>query len=128
MHNNILSITMIKHFAHQNLRTDMSTELERALLNYNSRFTRKKVVVERRLRYNTDTGEIIDWCHVDKTTEWTEPYIIIDNETNVYPIRQRIKDGKLTDIDTAIHVYWQATPAETLDNNPYFCVKELDDV
>ena len=56
------------------------------------------------------------------------PYIIIDNETNVYPIRQRIKDGKLTDIDTAIHVYWQETQAETLDNNPYFCVKELDDV
>ena len=106
----------------------MSTELERALLNHNSRFTRKKVVIERRLRYNNDTGEIIDWCHVDKETEWTDSYIIISDDTLIYPLRQRVRDEKIVDIDTAIHVYWQETPAETLDNNPYFCVKELDDV
>ena len=106
----------------------MSTELKRALLNHNSRFTRKKVVIERRLRYNTDTGEIIDWCHVDKETKWSDSYIIISDDTLIYPLRQRVRDEKIVDIDTAIHVYWQATPAKTLDNNPYFCGKELDDV
>ena len=106
----------------------MSTELERALLNHTSRFTnaRKKIEIERRLRYNNDTGEIIDYCHVDKTNVWDEPYIIIQDDTQVYPIRQRVREGKLVDIDTAVHVYWQATPAETISNNPYFCKRELE--
>ena len=125
MHNNILSITTIKHFAHQSLRKDMSTELERALINSKSGSTRKKIVNERRLRYNTDTGEIIDWCHVDRETAWTDPYIVISDDTLVYPIRQRVKDGKIVDIDTAIHVYWQSTPAKIIKNNPYFCEREL---
>jgi hypothetical protein len=101
----------------------MSIELEQALINTTKR---KKVVNERRLRYNSDTGEVIDYCHVDKTDVWGEPYIIIQDDTQVYPIRQRVREGKLVDIDTAIHVYWQATPAETIINNPYFCKRELE--
>ena len=101
----------------------MSKELEQALINITKR---KKVVNERRLRYNSDTGEVIDYCHVDQTIEWNEPYILIHDDQLVYPIRQRVQDGKLADIDTAIHVYWQETPAETLNNNPYFCERELE--
>lgn len=100
----------------------MSTELEQALRNA----PRKRIEIERRLRYNIDTGEIIDWCHVNKDETWPDPYIVIQDETLVYPVRQRVRDGKIVDIDTAIHVYWQATPALTLENNPYFCIKELD--
>ena len=101
----------------------MSTELEQLIAKKLQK--RTKIELEVRLRYNKETGEIINWCHVDKTDVWEEPYIIIQDDTQVYPIRQRVREGKLVDIDTAIHVYWQVTPAITLKNNPYFCIKEI---
>ena len=100
----------------------MSTEFEQSLSNLKPR---RKIELEVRLRYNNDTGEIIDWRHVDRTEDWQEPYIVISDDTQVHPLRQRVKAGKIVDIDTSIHVYWQATPAETIRTNPYFCKREL---
>jgi len=107
----------------------MSKQLERLLIERNSKFNnpRKKVVFERRLRYNDNTGEIIDWCHVTSDTPpWDEPYIIIQDDTLVYPIRQRVEQGIIVDIDTAIYIFWNSIPAVTLENNPYFCERELE--
>ena len=101
----------------------MSTELEQLIAKKLQK--RTKIELEVRLRYNKETGEIINWCHVNKAEHWTEDYIVISEDTLVYPVRQRVQDGKIVDIDTAIHVYWQVTPAITLKNNPYFCIKEI---
>jgi len=102
----------------------MSTELKKLIVELLG--NRTKVELEVRLRYNKETGEIINYCHVNKAEHWTEDYIVISEDTLVYPIRQRVQDGKIVDIDTAVHVYWQATPAITLKNNPYFCIKEIE--
>lgn len=107
----------------------MSTDLEQALRNFNSNFhnPRKKIELEVRLSYNKDTGQIITKQHVNKLEVWEDAYIVIDDETEIRPARQRVIDGKLVEIDTAIHVYWQATPAEIINNNPYFCKREIDE-
>jgi hypothetical protein len=102
----------------------MSTELKKLIVELLG--NRTKVELEVRLRYNKETGEIINYCHVNKAEHWTEDYIVISEDTLVYPIRQRVQDGKIVDIDTAVHVYWQAKPAITLKNNPYFCIKEIE--
>jgi len=106
----------------------MSTEFEKALLELNSKFhnPRRKVELEVRLRYNKDTGEPLDKQHVNKLEVWEDAYIVVDDETEIRPASQRVIDGKLVKIDTATHVYWEATPAETLNNNPYFCIRETD--
>jgi len=102
----------------------MSTELEQALLNLNN--PRKKIELEVRLRYNKDTGEVIDKQHVNKLEAWEDAYIVIADETEIRPDKMRVVDGKLVKIDTSIHVYWTATPAEIANNNPYFCKREID--
>jgi len=101
-------------------------ELTRALAAFN----KTKIALERRLPYNEDTGEF-DTSRADTVTVdtiWTEPYIIIDKSFHASSVNHRIIDGKLAKIETAQNIYWKKTPAQTLENNPFFCIKELDDV
>lgn len=93
-------------------------------------FKKTKIAVERRLPYNKDTGKFdtsrADTVTVDTT--WTEPYVIIDKNFNASSVDHRIIDGKLVKIETAQNIYWKKTPAQTLENNPFFCIKEINDV
>ena len=104
----------------------MSTEFFNALRELPPR---KKVAREYRLRYNIDTGEfnLEDRVFVPVNDIWDEHYIVVNEDTLLYPGRQRIKNGKIVEIDTSIHVYWRVTPADTLHNNPYYCIGEKND-
>lgn len=103
----------------------MSTELEKALLSFAS--TRKKIEVEVRVRYNTETGEIIDHSSINKEEKWEDPYIVIDKNYIVHPKLDYVKDGKIKRRkNEGIAIYWQSTPAETLNNNPWFCKRQLE--
>tara|TARA_B110000211_G_C13714360_1_gene393178 strand:- start:247 stop:570 length:324 start_codon:yes stop_codon:yes gene_type:complete len=104
----------------------MSKQLEQLLIERNSDPV-KKVAIERRLRYNDSTGKIIDWSHVNATTVWDEPYLVIQDDTLVYPIRQKVEQGVIVDVDTTIYVYWRSTPAVTLENNPYFVIESYNE-
>ena len=104
----------------------MSTEFFKALKETPPR---EKIAREYRLRYNIDTGEfnLEDREQVPVNDIWDEHYIVVNEDTLLYPGRQRIKNGKIVEIDTSIHVYWRATPADTLHNNPYYCIGEKND-
>ena len=104
----------------------MSKQLEQLLIERNSDPV-KKVAIERRLRYNDSTGKIIDWSHVNATTVWDEPYLVIQDDTLVYPIRQKVEQGVIVDVDTTIYVYWRSAPAVTLENNPYFVIESYNE-
>ena len=86
---------------------------------------------ERRLKYNIETGEYriedADTVHVDEV--WDENYMVISQDTALpSPVIHRIIDGKITWIDTSISTFWHETPqAEVLENNPYFCIRELEE-
>ena len=90
----------------------MSTEFFKALKELPPR---EKIAREYRLRYNIDTGEfnLEDRVLVPVNDIWDEHYIVVSEDTLLYPGRQRIKNGKIVEIDTSIHVYWRATPADT---------------
>ena len=86
---------------------------------------------ERRLKYNVETGEykIEDANTVPVNEVWEEDYIIISQDTALHnTIDHRIIDGKITWIDTSVQTHWQdPPPALVLENNPYFCIRELPD-
>ena len=100
-------------------------ELAKAL----AEFSKDKIDTERRLPYNIDTGKfsIGDADTVTIDTVWDHPYIIIDKNCSISAVNNRIIDGNITKIDTAMNVYWSATPAEIQENNPFFCKREIDD-
>lgn len=100
-------------------------ELAKAL----AEFSKDKIDTERRLPYNIETGEfnISDADTVTVDTVWDDPYIIIDKNCSISEANSRIIDGVITKIDTAKNVYWSSTPAETQENNPFFCKREIND-
>jgi len=90
-----------------------------------------KIETEFRLKYNTETGEYrtedADTVRVEDV--WDEAYVILPKGTVLLsPVDHRIIDGKITWIDTSISTFWHETPqAEVLENNPYFCIRELEE-
>lgn len=90
-----------------------------------------KVETEYRLKYNTETGEYRteDACTVPVEEVWEEDYVVLPYGAPLHsPENHRVIDGKITWIDTSISTFWDETPeAEVLENNPYFCIKEIDD-
>ena len=97
-----------------------------ASVNFNT-----KVESEYRLKYNTETGEYRteDACTVPVEEVWEEDYIVLPYGAPLRsPKDHRIIDGKITWIDTSISTFWDETPeADILENNPYFCIKEIND-
>ena len=89
------------------------------------------IPIERRLKYNIETGEYRteDACTVPVEEVWEEDYIVLPYGAPLRsPVDHRVIDGKITWIDTSISTFWDETPeAEVLENNPYFCIKEIDD-
>lgn len=89
------------------------------------------IPIERRLKYNIETGEyrIEDANTVPVDEVWDENYMIISQDTDLpSPVIHRIIDGKVTWIDTSTGSTWHnAPPADVLENNPYFCIKELEE-
>ena len=53
--------------------------------------------------------------------------IVIDKSYSVSDVNHRVHDGVVVRIETANHNYWTSTPAETLEDNPFFCIKEIED-
>lgn len=97
-----------------------------ASVNFNT-----KVESEYRLKYNTETGEYRteDACTVPVEEVWEEDYVVLPYGAPLRsPVDHRVIDGKITWIDTSISTFWDETPeAEVLENNPYFCIKEIND-
>ena len=97
-----------------------------ASVNFNT-----KVESEYRLKYNTETGEYRteDACTVPVEEVWEEDYVVLPYGAPLRsPVDHRVIDGKITWIDTSISTFLEETPeAEVLENNPYFCIKEIDD-
>ena len=97
-----------------------------ASVNFNT-----KVESEYRLKYNTETGEYRteDACTVPVEEVWEEDYVVLPFGAPLRsPVDHRVIDGKITWIDTSISTFWDETPeAEVLENNPYFCIKEIND-
>ena len=97
-----------------------------ASINFNDR-----IPIERRLKYNIETGEYRteDACTVPVEEVWEEDYIVLPYGAPLHsPKDHRIIDGKITWIDTSISTFWDETPeADILENNPYFCIKEIND-
>ena len=60
---------------------------------------------------------------------WDEDYVVLPYGAPLRsPVDHRVIDGKITWIDTSISTFWDETPeAEVLENNPYFCIKEIND-
>jgi len=97
-----------------------------ASVNFNT-----KVESEYRLKYNTETGEYRteDACTVPVEEVWDEDYVVLPYGAPLRsPVDHRVIDGKITWIDTSISTFWDETPeADILENNPYFCIKEIND-
>ena len=97
-----------------------------ASVNFNT-----KIETEYRLKYKTETGEYRteDACTVPVEEVWEEDYIVLPYGAPLHsPKDHRIIDGKITWIDTSISTFWDETPeADILENNPYFCIKEIND-
>ena len=97
-----------------------------ASVNFNT-----KVESEYRLKYNTETGEYRteDACTVPVEEVWEEDYVVLPYGAPLRsPVDHRVIDGKITWIDTSISTFWDETPeADILENNPYFCIKEIND-
>lgn len=90
---------------------------------------KSSIDTERRLPYNEDTGEFImgEASTVTSDTVWDVPYIVIDKSYSVSDVNHRVHHGVVVRIETANHNYWTSTPAETLEDNPFFCIKEIED-
>ena len=57
---------------------------------------------------------------------WEQRYILVDSWFARRP-GHRVVDGKLTEIDTAIHIYHKPACGVLVNNNPYFCIEEIND-
>lgn len=84
-----------------------------------------KYGLEFRITYN-GAGELTS----DKITArpdevWEQSYITVEEWFAKRP-GHRVVDGKLVEIDTAIHIYHKPARGVLVNNNPYFCIEEIN--
>lgn len=84
--------------------------------------------LEIRLTY-TEEGIPITCQHARISDVWDVDYIVVDEAASlaVNPDKWRVVNNELVYYDPVENVYWRRTPALTIDNNPFFCIEEIED-